>query len=271
MKKVLYTLLAVAALTACTDENNFYVDPVAVVDFEDARLGTDGYIWGKSLAEEIDDEDWMGNPIKSLYYYGPVYAQHDAVLMTYFNDFGGQYDVWNGFVISSRTDRETAGFTNDKSVYAESGDAGSKQFAVAFYSAFTDDNEGIPTIAFAGGVRPRSIAIANTTYLYLYSRFEPGRGSRLRGGHFGLEQRLQDGRGAREAGREGFGHGQGRLGDGRPLGAGYGDVAHLRHRFARHDGAQLSGYRQPRLREIGASAPWRNTAVPVVGRRCFLS
>ena len=60
MKKVLYTLLAVAALTACTDENNFYVDPVAVVDFEDARLGTDGYIWGKSLAEEIDDEDWMG-------------------------------------------------------------------------------------------------------------------------------------------------------------------------------------------------------------------
>ncbi len=168
MKKVLYTLLAVAALTACTDENNFYVNPVAVVDFEDARLGTDGYIWGKSLADKIDDVDWEGNPIKSLYYYGPVYAQHDAVLMTYFNDFGGLYDVWNGFVISSRTDRETPGLTNDKSVYAESGDAGSKQFAVAFYSAFTDDNEGIPTIAFAGGVRPRSIAIANTTYLYLY-------------------------------------------------------------------------------------------------------
>lgn len=168
MKKLFYTLLAAAALAACTDENNYYVDPVAVVDFEEARLGADGYIWGKTLADEIDDEDWMGNPIKSLYYYGPIYAQHDAVLMTYFNDFGGMYDVWNGFVVSSCTDRKTEGFTNDKSVYAEGGDAGSKQFAVAFYSDYTADGEGIPTIRFAGGVRPVSIAVANTTYLYLY-------------------------------------------------------------------------------------------------------
>lgn len=168
MKKLFYTLLAAAALAACSDENNYYVDPVSVMDFEEARLGTDGYIWGKTLASEIDDEDWMGNPIKSLYYYGPLYAQGDAVLMTYFNDFGGMYDVWNGFVVSSCTDRETEGFTNDKSVYAESGDNGSKQFAVAFYSNFTADDEGIPTVRFAGGVRPLSIALANTTYLYLY-------------------------------------------------------------------------------------------------------
>lgn len=167
MKKLFYTLLAAAALAACSDDN-YYIDPISVVDFEEARLGADGYIWGKSLASAIDDEDWMGDPITSLYYYGPIYAQGDAVLMTYFNDYGGLYDTWNGFVVSSCTDRQTEGYTNDKSVYATGGDAGSKQFAVAFYSSYTADGEGIPTINFAGGVRPLSIALANTTYLYLY-------------------------------------------------------------------------------------------------------
>lgn len=167
MKKLFYTLLAAAAFAACSDDN-YYIDTIHVVDFEEARLGEGGYIWGKPLADAIDDVDWQGNPIQSLYYYGPVYAQGDAVMMTYFNDFGGLYDTWNGFVVSSCTDQKTEGYTNDKSVYAPSGDGGSKQFAVAFYSNFTADDEGIPTINFTGAVRPLSIALANTTYLYLY-------------------------------------------------------------------------------------------------------
>lgn len=170
MKKLLLLAFAAFAFAACSDEtyNYFELPSSYTVDFEAAVLGDDGYIWGKSQATEQDDVDYTGKPIKSNIFFGPAYAEKDAQIYTYYTDYGHTYDTWNGFVISNHTDRTTEGFANDKSVYADSGANGSSQFAVAYYSAWTPGGMGIPQIKFPSAVVPQSIAIANTTYLYLY-------------------------------------------------------------------------------------------------------
>ncbi|WP_295938024.1 DUF4465 domain-containing protein [uncultured Alistipes sp.] len=169
LNRIFGVLLFAAAFTACSDDNYYYEVPDSYrVDFEAAVLGADGYIWGEPFATEQDDEDWMGNPIRSDLFYGSIYAQGDAHVYTYFSDSGHTYDTWNGFVISNHTDMTTAGYTNDKSVYATGGADGSKQFAVAYYGAWTREHYGIPVINFTGAVKPESVAVANTTYLYLY-------------------------------------------------------------------------------------------------------
>lgn len=49
MKKLLLLAFAAFAFVACSDdEYNYFELPASyTVDFEDARLGDDGYIWGK--------------------------------------------------------------------------------------------------------------------------------------------------------------------------------------------------------------------------------
>lgn len=138
------------------------------IDFEGADLGADGYVWGKSKATEQDDTDYSGNPIKSNIFYGAIYTEKDAEVYTYYSDYGHTYDSWSAFVISNHTDMQTAGFANDKSVYAESGADGSAQFAVGYYNAWAADGQGIPVIEFAEAVEMESVAIANSTYVYLY-------------------------------------------------------------------------------------------------------
>lgn len=170
MKKLFLLAFAALAFAACSDdEYNYFELPTSyTVDFEKARLGDDGYIWGKPQAAEQDDTDYSGKPIKSNIFYGAIYAEKDAQIISYYTDYGHTYDTWNAFVISNHTDMETDGFLNDKSVYAASGASGSAQFAVAYYSAWTPGGKGIPSIKFASAVTPLSVAVANTTYTYLY-------------------------------------------------------------------------------------------------------
>lgn len=169
MKKSLLFALAATVFAACSDDNNYYVNPKTTIGFEDAKLGDTGYLWGKPLATQQDGVDWMGNPIKTNLFSGVLYSEADVAVRSYFNDFGGTYDTWYGFVISSQTDRVTEGYTNDKSVYAEGGDGGSKAFAVGYYDAFgSAAGDGVPMIEFTGGVKPLSVAVANTTYFYLW-------------------------------------------------------------------------------------------------------
>lgn len=174
MKKFLVTPLlfvaAAAAFVGCDDNEYVYyeIPDIRVIDFEGANLGTDGFIWGKDQATEQDDTDYYGKPIKSNLYYGPVYTEKEAQIYTYFTDYGHTYDVWNGIVISNRTDKKTEGYENDKSVYADGGANGSAQFAALFYSSATAEGRGIPTVKFVGGVKPVSVDVANMTYLYLY-------------------------------------------------------------------------------------------------------
>ena len=170
MKRFLVTppliLLAALAFVGCDDDNDG--PQIQTIGFEQAALGTDGFIWGKDQATEQDDTDYSGSPIKSNIYYGPVYTEKEAKVYTYYSDYGHTYETWNGFVISNHTDKKTEGYTNDKSVYADGGANGSAQFAAAYYAAWTPDNRGVPTIEFATAVAPVSVAVANMTYLYLY-------------------------------------------------------------------------------------------------------
>lgn len=170
MKKILLLAFAALAFAACSDDTyNYYETPfVATIDFEGAQLGEAGFIWGKSQATEQDDVDYMGKPIRSNIYYGPIYAEQSARFYTYYSDNGQTYESWGSFIISNQTDMETSGYKNDKSVYAPTGANGSEQFAIGYYSEFTPEGKGIPTIQFTSAVAPLSVDIANTTYTYLY-------------------------------------------------------------------------------------------------------
>lgn len=162
----LFFVLAALAFVGCNDDNDG--PQIRTIGFEQAALGTDGFIWGKDHATEQDDTDWQGQPMKSNLYYGPIYTEKEAQFYTYYTDYGHTYDVWNGIVISNHKDKKTEGYTNDKSVYADGGADGSAQFAALFYSPDTAEGRGIPTVKFVGGVKPVSVAVANMTYLYLY-------------------------------------------------------------------------------------------------------
>ncbi|MEG1622050.1 MAG: DUF4465 domain-containing protein [Alistipes sp.] len=170
MKKILFFALAAFAFASCSDTNEDPIpqQPTETVDFEAAQLGTAGFLWAKALSTEQDDVDGKGQPIKSNIFYGSLYTEKQAQVYSYFTDYGHTVDVWNGFVISNHIDRKTAGYENDKSVYAEGGANGSKQFAVGYYGSWTPENKGIPVIHFASAVTPQSIAVANATYAYLY-------------------------------------------------------------------------------------------------------
>lgn len=173
MKKSLFisafACVAALAFVGCSKDDDTPQGSTTTVDFEAAELGTEGYIWGKPLATEQDSEDWQGNPIVAKIFSGELYTEDDARVKSYFSDNGGSFDTWYGFVISNRTDRTTEGYTNDKSVYAESGAGGSKNFAVAYYDSYgSAKGAGTPTIEFSVAVQPVSVAVANTTYFYLW-------------------------------------------------------------------------------------------------------
>ena len=59
--------------------------------------------------------------------------------VNFYNDFEdfGVFAYWEGFAVSNNTDRETAGYDNQYSVYASSGAGGSKNFALV-YSGFNE-------------------------------------------------------------------------------------------------------------------------------------
>lgn len=175
MKRFLVTppliLLAALAFVGCDDNEYVYyeIPDTRVIDFEAANLGTDGFIWGKDQATEQDDTDYSGKPIKSDIYYGPIYTEKEAQIYTYYSDNGhSTMESWGGLVVSNHKDKKTEGYENDKSVYGDGGANGSAQFAAIYYSEYTPNGKGIPTVNFVGGVKPVSVDVANMTYLYLY-------------------------------------------------------------------------------------------------------
>lgn len=175
MKKLFLLAFAAFAFATCSDDSYYYELPDRhTIDFEGAVLGDDGYIWGKPQAVTLTEDDAAANYFGegSKYFFAPIYTQGDAFIYSFYCDYrglyGSAYDSWNGFVISNQVDKTIEGYTNDKSVYADGGAGGSAQFAIAYYGAWTGDPYGTPTIKFNGAVKAETIAIANTTYLYLY-------------------------------------------------------------------------------------------------------
>ena len=75
----LFFVLAALAFVGCNDDNDG--PQIRTIGFEQAALGTDGFIWGKDHATEQDDTDWQGQPMKSNLYYGSdLHGERGAVL-----------------------------------------------------------------------------------------------------------------------------------------------------------------------------------------------
>ena len=134
-KVILAALLCCTALgfTACEDDDD---EKLVTLTFESADLGETGYINNAAYTE-------------SGY--------------TFNNNYDTQYGSWDGFAVSSKTDKEIEGYQNQYSVYGNGGANGSKQFAVA-YQGFTEN----PNITRDGAAfQPRSAQFSLTTYTYL--------------------------------------------------------------------------------------------------------
>lgn len=146
MKKLHFVALAALAATfvAC-EKGNDPVDNATVVTFENVALDSTGYWNGSDFSggKTIDGAFFVNDYVfDSLYNYG------------YCN---------GGFYFSSNTDKQTRGYQNQYSVYADGGADNSKQFAVLYYSAWSAQNS---RIQFDKAVSPKSVSLNNSTYTY---------------------------------------------------------------------------------------------------------
>ena len=130
-KKIIFSFLATSLVlffTACDEEKKY-----ATVDFEDISL------------------DSTQVHKTSAFTSGAI---------TFANAYTADWDYYEGFAASAKTDMETAGFTNDLSVYTTSAASG-KQFAVIYKDnascSFDSNTEYII----------RDIKLNNNTYAYL--------------------------------------------------------------------------------------------------------
>ncbi len=146
MKKLHFICLAALAATfvAC-EPNNEPVDNATVVTFENVALDSTGY--------------WNGSDFSGGKLVDGAFFVNDYVFDSLFN-----YGYCNGgFYVSSKTDKQTRGYLNEYSVYADGGADNSKQFAVLYYSAWSAQNA---RIQFTKAVSPKNISLTNSTYTY---------------------------------------------------------------------------------------------------------
>ncbi|MBP5318468.1 MAG: DUF4465 domain-containing protein [Paludibacteraceae bacterium] len=136
LKKLAFWMAIAVAFAACSNE-----EPATVIDFETVSLGESGHT---SEATPV------------------------VIGSVTFNTEEGNYDgfsYWNGgIVVSNLTDRETAGYANQYSVYAAAGANGSSNFGVIYYSSFAAGNS---SIVFDQAVNIESVDFNNSTYTYL--------------------------------------------------------------------------------------------------------
>ncbi len=163
MKKVfLYAAAACMVLmTACNNND----DEVFTVTFEGASLvsSTGGLpntysniLWGKEKATS----DGAG----SKTFTGELYKESGASFNTYYTDYGGYYDTWGGWAISSNNDKTNSGYTTQFDVYAST----ANKFAVAYYMGYMGGGSDVPVITFDAAVTPESLYIANNVYTQKY-------------------------------------------------------------------------------------------------------
>jgi hypothetical protein len=82
---------------------------------------------------------------------------------TFHNGYNADYQSWEGFAYSSKTDTTTPGFENQYSAIPGSGADGSTIYAVGQMGF----GGAPPTVSFEEGAYPQSVRLTNTTYAYL--------------------------------------------------------------------------------------------------------
>lgn len=126
------------------DTEDETTEATVTITFEDATLGDEGYLTDQAYTE-------------SGYVFSNNYSSYEYD--------GYTYTSWDGYAISSLTDKKTVGYTNQYSVYADGGCDGSSKFAIAYYSEYS----GVTTyIKREDGATftPYSAYLCLTTYTY---------------------------------------------------------------------------------------------------------
>ena len=90
------------------------------------------------------------------------FTSGDATFNHQFSNWGGGYSSWSGWAYSNQTDTTTAGYGNQYSSYAGTGQDGSQNYAVAF--------EGPVSVTFASATVLSGAWFTNTTYAALSMR-----------------------------------------------------------------------------------------------------
>jgi len=129
-----------------------------VYDFEDLSLDADSFWSGPDTRVNPQTVNLYGTDCQV--YYGS-FLENGAEFSNTYND---TWKSWSGFAYSNMTDKETAGFTNQYSVYADGGAENSKNFAVAYAPQYATP---ITNITFDTIVDPQKIFVTNSTYAYL--------------------------------------------------------------------------------------------------------
>ena len=74
MKKLLLLAFAASALAACSDDDKMPTPPqLETISFSEVELGAGGYLWGKTLATDVDG---------SLEFEGVIYKEGTALMCT---------------------------------------------------------------------------------------------------------------------------------------------------------------------------------------------
>lgn len=116
------SLVALVLVAGCV---TYVPRSATIVDFESYELLEDGFYNGSDGAGVIEFAD-VAFPV----------------------EYNAEYGSWSGTAISSLTDTETAGFTNQYSVFAGSGYDGSAQFAVMNGFGVSEIRFADPSIVF---------------------------------------------------------------------------------------------------------------------------
>jgi len=157
MKK--FFLLGIAAITllavSCSEEVTLQT---VIYDFENQTLGETGYVNGPDKTVSAQKVTLYGT--ECTVYYGKL-AYDNA---SFSNTFNETWASWSGFAFSQKNDKATAGFTNQYSVYANSGANNSSKFAVSYAPA---ESTPISNISFSTAEEVKKMWVNNSTYAAL--------------------------------------------------------------------------------------------------------
>lgn len=141
------------ALTACEPETEV---TTGVITFEDVALDTTGYWNGSNLSGPLSSYESWGSII---YTYSGSFHSNILTCPNNFNEDQTYFSTWwSGMACSSKTDKMTIGYANQYSVYATSGAAGSKNFALI-------GSDGAQC-SFDVPIEVKSLMVNNSTYVY---------------------------------------------------------------------------------------------------------
>jgi hypothetical protein len=148
-------LIAVCSLffVSCNQEETV---KTGLITFEDIALDSTGYWNGSDLSGSYSTYESWGSQVNK---YTGSFSTGILTCTNIFEDYGFGMTSWSGMACSNHTNMDTAGYTNQYSVYATTGANGSEKFGLVY-------GDGA-TCQFDQPVTVNSLMLNNSTYAYL--------------------------------------------------------------------------------------------------------